>query len=273
MTDAAQPFRARTIAEGFGADAEAYDRFRPHYPAPLAEVVLDGLPTAPRTVDVGIGTGLSALPFRDAGCRVLGVEVDERMAEVARRRGFDVEIARFEEWDAAGRVFDLVIAGQSWHWVDPVAGAAKARDVLSPGGRMAVFWNAGDPTPEIAAGFAEAYRSVDTGLPFTPWASPQREGYRAMLQTAADGIHSSDGFDEPEWFRVDWQAEITRDEWLAQVPTGGGHNRIAPEKLDELLRAIGAVVDRAGGRFTMEYATLGVLARRREADRDDRQGR
>jgi len=96
------------------------------------------------------------------------------------------------------------------------------------------------------------------------------EGF-AMLQSAADGIHSSDGFDEPEWFRLDWRAEITRDEWLAQVPTAGGHNRIAPERLDELLSAIGAVIDRAGGRFTMEYATLRVLARRRKAD--DPQGR
>ncbi|QAY60566.1 class I SAM-dependent methyltransferase [Microbacterium protaetiae] len=266
MTDTGEPFRARTIAEGFGADADAYDRFRPRYPRVFAERVLEGLPAPARAVDVGIGTGLSSLPFRDAGCRVLGVEVDERMAEVARRRGFEVEVARFEEWDAAARTFDLVIAGQTWHWVDPAAGAAKAHDVLEPGGRIAVFWNAGDPAPEIAAGFAEAYRSVETGLPFTPWSAPQREGYAAFLDAAADGIRASAGFDEPERVRVDWQAVITRDDWLAQVPTSGGHNRIAPEKLDALLAAMGAVIDRAGGEFTMEYATLGVLARRRAAD-------
>jgi len=266
MTDAEQPYRARAIAEGFGADAEAYDRFRPHYPLGLADAVLEDLPAAARTLDVGIGTGLSALPFREAGCRIHGVEVDERMAQLARRRGFDVDIARFEEWDAAGRAFDLVIAGQTWHWIDPVRGAAKARDVLAPGGRIALFWNAGDPAPEIAAGFAAAYEGVDTGLPFTPWSTPQREGYRAMLDTAADGIRASAGFDEPEWVRVDWQAEITREDWLAQVPTSGGHNRIAPDRLDELLGAMGAVIDRAGGAFTMEYATLGVLARRRGVD-------
>jgi SAM-dependent methyltransferase len=93
-------------------------------------------------LDVGIGTGISARPFQAAGCRVLGVEVDARMAEFARQHGFEVEVAKFEDWDPAGRTFDAVIAGQAWHWVDPVAGAAKAAEVLRPGGRLAVFWNA-----------------------------------------------------------------------------------------------------------------------------------
>jgi hypothetical protein len=44
---------------------------------------------------------------------VLGVEVDKRMAEFARREGFDVEVAAFEDWDAAGRTFDAIIAGMT----------------------------------------------------------------------------------------------------------------------------------------------------------------
>nr|WP_274637362.1 class I SAM-dependent methyltransferase [Microbacterium bovistercoris] len=263
MSDASAAHRQRGIAEGFGADADAYDRERPHYPAELATAVLAGVGSdQPEVVDVGIGTGLSALPFRDAGCRVLGVEVDARMADLARGRGFDVEIGRFEEWDAAGRSFDVVMAGQTWHWVDPVAGAARAREVLRPDGRLALFWNAGDPPAEIAEGFAAAYRNVETGLPFTPWATPQREGYGGMLDAAADGIRSVGGFDEPERLRLDWQATITRDAWLAQVPTAGGHNRIAPDKLAALLAAMGEVIDAHGGAFPMAYATLVLLARR-----------
>jgi hypothetical protein len=44
---------------------------------------------------------------------VLGVDPDERMAGFARRRGLEVEVATFEDWDAAGRVFDTVIAAQA----------------------------------------------------------------------------------------------------------------------------------------------------------------
>ena len=67
------------------------------------------------------------------------------MADLARRNGLEVEVAAFEAWDPAGRAFDAVIAGQARHWVDPVAGAAKAAQALRPGGRLAVFWNAFQP--------------------------------------------------------------------------------------------------------------------------------
>src|SRR3954447_15322634 len=86
-----------------------------------------------------IGTGIAARQFRAAGCTVLGVEPDARMAEFARRSGVEVDVATFEAWDPAGRHFDAVVAGTAWHWVDPVAGAAKAARVLRPGGRLAPF--------------------------------------------------------------------------------------------------------------------------------------
>ena len=46
---------------------------------------------------------MSARLFQAAGCRVLGVDPDPRMAGLARENGLDVEVATFEEWDAAGR--------------------------------------------------------------------------------------------------------------------------------------------------------------------------
>jgi hypothetical protein len=48
------------------------------------------------------------------------------MAELARQGGTGTEVAKFEDWDPAGRTFNVVIAAQAWHWVDPAAGAAKA---------------------------------------------------------------------------------------------------------------------------------------------------
>ena len=44
--------------------------------------------------------------FAVRGCRVLGVEPDDRMAAVARSHRIEVEVATFEEWDPAGRTFD-----------------------------------------------------------------------------------------------------------------------------------------------------------------------
>src|SRR5580658_8255127 len=114
-----EPHRARHVAESFGSDPERYDRTRPRYPQALADRVIAASPGA-EMLDVGIGTGVSALEFQARGCSVFGVEPDARMAELACRRGFEVEVAKFEEWDPDGRTFDTVISGQAWHWVDPV---------------------------------------------------------------------------------------------------------------------------------------------------------
>lgn len=257
----AEPHRHRDIAESFGADAQRYDRTRPTYPPALAEAVLAGLP-GPNLLDVGIGTGLSARPFVALGARVTGVEVDPRMAELARRRGFAVEIARFEDWDPAGRVFDAVISGQAWHWIDPGLGAAKAALALRPGGRIALFWNVMRPEPELAAAFGAVYRRVETGLAFDPWAADPLASQQPILQRAIDGLGQVRSFGDVEQWRFDWSQEYSRDEWLDVVPTAGGHNRIPPERLAQLLAGLGEAIDAAGGRITMGYATVVLTATR-----------
>ena len=77
---AGEAHHARQIAESFGDEAERYERTRPTYPKAMVDAVLAASPGRD-FLDVGTGTGISARPFRQEGCRVLGVEPDERMAE------------------------------------------------------------------------------------------------------------------------------------------------------------------------------------------------
>jgi SAM-dependent methyltransferase len=251
----------RAVAESFGADAERYDRSRPAYPDALIQAIVQHSPGG-AVLDVGTGTGIVARQLRDAGCTVTGVEVDERMASVARGHGFSVDVGRFEEWDPADRLFDSVVAGQAWHWVDPVAGAATAARVLRPGGLLLAFWNAADPAPELAAAFAAVYRRVVPDLPFRPWAPDMTDAYDEMCLKAASGMRESDELDEPEHWLFGWARTYTRDEWLDLVPTAGGHSRFPKPVLAELLTGLGEVVDEAGGTFTMPYRSVAVAAHR-----------
>jgi SAM-dependent methyltransferase len=179
-------------------------------------------------LDVGCGTGIAARQFQVAGCRVLGVDRDERMADLARQSGLEVEVAAFESWEPRGRLFDAVVAGQAWHWVDPVAGAAKAADALRPGGRLAVFWNSFEPPRDLSEAFARVYDRVQSGLPFNPWAKPALDGYVVMGGKAADGARGTHRFGEPEEWRFAWERAYSRDEWLDLVPTLGGTSRSRP---------------------------------------------
>ena len=239
-------------AGSFGADPERYDRARPRYPQPLIDRVAA---RAHEVLDVGCGTGIVARQLTAAGCQVLGVDHDERMAALA---GVAVEIARFESWDADGRTFDAVVSGQTWHWIDPHEGAKKAAEVLRPGGRLYLFWNAAQPPPELSEAFAQIYRRI---IPDVPIFDPRRSAvdvYTAGLTRAEEGMRAH--FGEPERWRDDWQRDYTRDEWLDQIPSLGGHSLLPPAKLEELLDGIGNAVDAAGGGFTMQYATLTTSA-------------
>jgi SAM-dependent methyltransferase len=243
---------ARQVAESFGEDAERYDRTRPRYPDALIERIAAA---GPDVLDVGSGTGIAARQLQAAGCRVLGVEPDARMAAFGRSHGVAAEVSTFEAWDPAGRVFDAVVAGQAWHWVDPVVGAAKAARVLRPGGLLAVFWNAFGLPPELADAFNAVYERV---LPGSPISLTARDAYPTLTAIAADGMR--DGFTPPEEWHFAWEHAYTRDAWLEQVPTFGGHVTLAPDQRAALLAGIGAAVDAVGGRFVMRYTTLAVAA-------------
>ncbi len=253
----------RQVAQSFGSDPERYDRTRPRYPDEMVGRIVAA--SGPDVLDVGCGTGIVARQFQSAGCRVLGIDVDSRMAEFARRAGLEVEVTTFESWNPAGRAFDAVVSGQAWHWVDPVAGAAKAAETLRPGGRLAVFWNVVQPPPEVAEALSAVYRRVLPDSPFASGALPGLDGYSVILTGAADGLRAVGAFGAPEQWRFDWEQAYTRDEWLDRVPTFTGHSQFAPAKLDELLAGIGAAIDMLGSGVTMSYTAAVITAERTDA--------
>ncbi len=247
------------MAESFGTDPARYDRARPRYPAAMVERIVASCPGRD-VLDVGVGTGIAARQFVAAGCRVLGVDVDERMAAFARGTGLEVEVSPFEAWDPVERTFDAVVAGQTWHWVEPTAGAAKAAAVLRPGGRFAAFWNAGRPPAELAEGFAAVYRRVIPEVPMLGRVAPASGGYSVFYDRTADGLRASGRFGEPEQRDFVWDRTYTRDEWLDQVPTSGGHSRFPADRLAALLDGIGAAIDEAGSSFVVRYTTVVATA-------------
>jgi SAM-dependent methyltransferase len=251
------------MAESFGIDPERYDRTRPTYPSAMVDRIVAASP-GPVVLDVGCGTGIEGRQFRDAGCSVLGVEPDARMAEFARQTGLDIEVGTFETWEHDGREFDAVISGTAWHWIDPVAGAARAAQVLRPGGRLAPFWHVSEVPPEITSAFARVYREMVPDSPFDLASKRSAlEGYQPLFDRAADGIRRAGSFGEPERWAFEWERTYGRDEWLEQLPTSGAMTRLRPDQAEPVLAAVGAAIDALGGTFTATYTTVVVTAARR----------
>jgi SAM-dependent methyltransferase len=220
----------RARADSFGAAARVYDARRPRYPA---ELIDDLLMQGARTVlDVGAGTGIASEQLLERGADVLGIEPDPRMAEVARGKGVPIEIATFENWMPAERRFDLVVFGQSFHWVDPDIALPKVHRLLQSGGRLALMWNRLVPTHPTQRDLAEIYRDyVD---PSSPLVDGSSNGLDAEHRT--DGLIDSiaaAGFtvEERTYPRDD---HYSTEQWLDLAFTYSNHLVLAAEKASEL---------------------------------------
>jgi SAM-dependent methyltransferase len=247
----------RSRAESFGALAAQYDRARPSYPPALVDALLaDGAQSA---LDVGCGTGIAAALLAARGCMVLGVEVDPRMAELARAKGLDVEVARFEDWCPRGRRFDLLTSAQAWHWIEPNAGAERAAQALCEGGRIGVFWNLGDPPTRVRELLLPIYARLGPGV----------ENYSVLLgnrdaraESTIAGIAASGAFRHANTRAFAWSKSYDTASWLMQLATHSDHQALAPQRRQRLLAAVGDAIDAVGGSFEMSYETVLVSAQR-----------
>ena len=253
MSSFAERHRDRARAESFGSDAEAYERHRPAFP----DVLLDELAAlgAASVLDVGCGTGKVARELARRGCAVLGVEVDPRMADVARAHGVRVEIARFEDWDDAGRRFDLVTSGDSWHWIEPNDGYAKLARVVPPGGTFVRFWNMQRLDDDVMEALDDVYRAVAPGVYVYGRLPPLKD-------EDADWLPLQRPFTQFDAKSYVWERRVTGADWAAFTATISECRRLPPERLAALQAGIRSTLERFGETVRVRVATTALFARR-----------
>jgi SAM-dependent methyltransferase len=129
----------------FGEAVEQYANARPGYPEQLIDDVLSYGDPAGDILEVGAGTGKATVAFASRGVSLTCLEPDPRMAarlaiECAVFPNVSIVDARLENW-VAPTTFDVLIAAQSWHWVDPTRRWDLAHRAVHTGGAIALFWN------------------------------------------------------------------------------------------------------------------------------------
>lgn len=148
----------------FSDRADAYAAARPGYPGQLAALLREELRLLPPAVvaDLGSGTGLSCLPFLQAGFDVIGVEPNAAMRAAGERflaayPNFRSVAGTAEATTLADASVDLAIAAQAAHWFDAAAAHREARRILRPPARAALIWN-----DRISTGsaFAQGYERL-----------------------------------------------------------------------------------------------------------------
>ena len=169
----------------FGKTADDYARFRAGFPPEFFDrIAALGLLRAGMTaLDLGTGTGTLALGLAARGATVTALDPAATMlaqvAARARESGLAIRTieGKAERTDLADAAFDLVTAGQCWHWFDRPRAAAEARRMLDRGGvlMMAHFDWLRAPDGVVAATEALVLRhnpdwhGAGRAAPYPPW--------------------------------------------------------------------------------------------------------
>lgn len=150
-------------SDRFLGRVETYAKYRPSYPAAAIDLLEArcGLRAGADAVDLGSGTGILSALLLARGARVFGIEPNREM-----RHFSDLALTPGEFYSQAGtaentampeRFFDLLVAGQSFHWFDPRRARAEALRILKPDAWAALFWN---ERPKGLIPFLEDYEAL-----------------------------------------------------------------------------------------------------------------
>jgi SAM-dependent methyltransferase len=201
----------------FARTADDYARHRAGFPPELLDrlAAMGVVRTGARVVDLGTGTGSLARLFAQHGCKVTGIDIAGPLLEQARRldRDAGVEISYVEApAEATGLPdgeFDVVSAGQCWHWFDRPAAAREVARLLVSGGSVVIAHFDWLPIPgNVVAATEEIILRYTPSWPFADRAGlyPQ---WLVDLQTA--------GFTGIETFSFDVQVPYSHEAWVGRV--------------------------------------------------------
>jgi SAM-dependent methyltransferase len=171
------------------------------------------------------------------------------MAAVGRRLNPGATWVESGIEDYAGDgLFDVVYAAQSWHWVDPERGFARAHALVREDGWLALFWNrADDGDPEQRRAIDAVYARLAPEL--------ADSGHR---RDHAAGIRASGRFSEPEERTYRWSHVRSAESYVRLLGTHSNH-RLLPDDRRAALHA--AVREAIGDSIRIDYVTRLYLAR------------
>jgi SAM-dependent methyltransferase len=246
----------------FNNSAEWYDQIRPGYPEALIDDVirLSTIPEGGEILEIGCGTGKATEMFASRGYAMLCLDIGIDLAAVAVRKFREsanvlIATSSFEEWEPGDRLFDLVIAATSFHWVTPAIAYVKSAAVLKPNGSLAVFWNTHIRQDE---GFFLRVQDI-------------YRAYAPSMMSAAGNTNRYYGetesislFEDPITRTYKWATEYSAREYIDLLGTYSDHISLPAVERRDLFSGITDLINREyGGRVLKHYETVLRLQRKR----------
>jgi SAM-dependent methyltransferase len=179
--------------QGFGREAQTYERVRPSYPSDAVAWLVDNLGIGPgRTVlDLAAGTGKFTRLLVPVGATVIAAEPVEGMRRgfVGAAPGVPMVAAVAEALPVTSGSLDAMTVAQAFHWFDAGRAFAEFARAVRPGGRVGLIWNARDRSSDWVN---EVWSIMDRVEKRAPWRDHEQWRDAALGARAGFGpLHSA----------------------------------------------------------------------------------
>lgn len=206
----------------FGKTASDYAKHRAGFPDRFFDRLFDEgiVVKGDRVLDLGTGTGAIARGLAKRGCIVTGLDPSQAMLEQARALDREAGIAahyvhaRAEETGLPDASFDVVTAGQCWHWFDRTRAASEARRLLASSGRLLIAHFDWLPLPGNVVEATETLIKAHNPL----WDGDDGTGIHPLWFADL----SRAGFTGIESFSFDVSVPYSHEAWLGRIRASSG---------------------------------------------------
>lgn len=228
----------------FGKTAADYAKHRAGFPDPFFDrlATMGLIRAGMKALDLGTGTGTVARGLAMRGLEATGLDKSTALMEQAKILDADAGVAvRYVERTAEAtgfpdHTFDIVTAGQCWHWFKRDVTAKEVRRILKPGGHLVIAHFDWIPlpgnVPEATENLIRAYNDAwnlwgGTGM-YAPWMRDLGEG----------------GFRQIESFTFDMDTPYTHEAWRGRVraSAGIGASSMSPERIAQFDAELAAIL-------------------------------
>jgi SAM-dependent methyltransferase len=206
----------------FGKTADDYGTYRQGFPQRFFDELVQRELLGPnqRVLDLGTGTGTLARGAALHGSSVVALDIAPELIDKAKvldqqaRVTVTYHIASAEQTGLDDAMFDLVMAGQCWHWFDRPVAAQEIKRLLVPGGAVVIAHLDWIPLP---GNVVEATEQLI--LKHNPdWKMSGGTGlYPAWL-----GDLATAGFTDIETFSFDLDLMYTAEAWRGRIRASAG---------------------------------------------------
>lgn len=217
----------------FGKTAQDYSQHRQGFPPEFIKR-LQNFAIGQRgqhILDLGTGTGVIARGLALTGATVTGLDPSssllDQAKELDRHAGVSIEYvqAKSEATGLEDHSFDVIRAGQCWHWFDAEQAIREVKRLLKPHGKLVIehydWLSLPKSVPIVSEQVMQRY------------APEMRPGFSSGFYPERALFMQNSGFDQIETFSFDHADDYTHEAWRGRIRASNWIGaRLSPEEIE-----------------------------------------